>query len=188
MKHILIIVAHPKKESFSFAMADTYEKTMLVKGHTAEILDLYRDPNQQPFLHYEDANTLRQTPEMQYYQAKIAAADELVFIFPYWWGSSPAILKNFIDWNFSKGFAFTYINSRPQGLLQGKTAKIFTTTGAPSLIYTLTGANRRLKNMFKAQIIEFCGMKLEGFHSFGSVDTCAKNTNEILEKITKLYS
>ncbi len=187
MKKILIIIAHPKEESFSFAMAKTYEKAMLLKNHEIEILDLYRESHQQPFFTYEDANAVRDTPEIRYFQEKIAWADELVFVFPYWWGSAPAILKNFIDWNFTKDFAFTYVNSRPQGLLQGKTVKIFTTTGAPSLIYTLTGANRRLKNMFKAQIVEFCGMKLEAFHSFGGVDTSAKNTDQILEKIIKLY-
>ena len=82
-----------------------------------------------------------------------------------------------------KGFAFEYVNSRPKGLLLNKTVKVFTTTGAPYFIYMLTGANRRLKNMFKEQIIEFCGMKLEEFNIFGGVDTSSKKTNEILSKI-----
>jgi NAD(P)H dehydrogenase (quinone) len=33
-------------------------------------------------------------------QAKITWADELIFIFPIWWGDAPAIVKNFIDCNF----------------------------------------------------------------------------------------
>ena len=117
---------------------------------------------------------------------KMTKADEIVFVFPYWWGSMPAILKNFLDWNLSKGFAFTYENSRPKGLLTGKSVKIFTTTGAPSFIYTLTGANRRLKNMFKQQIVQFCGMTLEECHIFGGIDTSAKNTKKVLEKIATL--
>ena len=113
------------------------------------MLDLYRDEHQQPFFTYDNANALQTDEAMKYYQEKIAKADEVVFVFPYWWGSFPAILKNFFDWNLSKDFAFTYVDSRPKGLLTGKTVKVFTTTGAPKFIYTLTGANRRLKNMMK---------------------------------------
>jgi len=183
MKNILIVVAHPKKDSFSFAMADTYKNNRENRGDRVEILDLYRDENQQPFFNYEDANALESTQSMKYYQEKITNADELVFVFPYWWGSFPAILKNFFDWNLSRGFAFEYVNSRPKGLLEGKTVKIFTTTGAPNFIYTLTGASRRLKNMIKEQIVDFCGMKLERCHIFGGVDTSAKNTQKILDSI-----
>ena len=183
MKNILIIVAHPKQNSFSFAMANKYKEISEKKNFKVEMLDLYRDENQQPFFTYENANELVVTKEMKYYQNSISNADEIVFVFPYWWGSMPAILKNFFDWNLSKGFAFKYVNSRPKGLLQGKTVKIFTTTGAPHFIYMLTGANRRLKNMFKEQIIEFCGMKLAECNIFGGVDTSAKNTAKILSKI-----
>jgi len=164
-------------------MANKYKEIMLKQNNEVEIIDLYRNENQQPFFTYQNANELEVTKEMKYYQDKISKADELVFIFPYWWGSMPAILKNFFDWNLSKGFAFEYVNSRPKGLLKNKTVKIFTTTGAPYFIYMITGANRRLKNMFKEQIIEFCGMKLEKFSIFGGVDTSNKNSNKILNTI-----
>ena len=183
MKNILIIVANPKNDSFSFAMANQYKKISEEKNDIVEIIDLYKDENQQPFFTYENANELVITQEMKYYQEKISNANEIVFVFPYWWGSTPAILKNFFDWNLSKGFAFEYVNSRPKGLLQNKTVKVFTTTGAPYFIYMLTGANRRLKNMFKEQIIEFCGMKLDEFNIFGGVDTSSKKIIEILKKI-----
>ena len=186
MKHILIIVAHPKEDSFSFAMANTYKENVQSKGDSVEMLDLYREKHQQPFFTYEDANTLSTDESMKYYQDHIAKADEIVFVFPYWWGSFPAILKNFFDWNLSRGFAFEYVNSRPKGMLTGKTVKVFTTTGAPKFIYTITGANRRLKNMMKEQIVQFCGMKLDGFHIYGGVDTSAKNTDKILEEIKAL--
>jgi len=186
MKNILIIVAHPKKESFSFAMADTYQQNRVSKGDKVEVIDLYRDENQQPFFNYEDANALECTTAMKYYQEKISNADEIVFVFPYWWGSFPAILKNFFDWNFSKDFAFKYVNSRPKGLLTDKTVKVFSTTGAPKFIYALTGANRRLKNMIKEQIVQFCGMHLSGFHIYGGVDTNKSNTDKILESIKVL--
>ena len=97
----------------------------------------------------------------------------------------PAILKNFLDWNLSNGFAFTYENGRPKGLLRGKNVKIFTTTGAPKFIYTITGANRRFRLMFKEQIVEFCGMKLEQCNIYGGVDTSGKNVEKILTDVKK---
>ena len=180
----LIIIAHPKEDSFSFAMAKKYKEQALKKNYQVEILDLYRDSNQQPFFAFDDSNKVLITPEMDYYQQKIAWADELVFVFPYWWGSMPAILKNFIDWNLSRGFAFEYVNSRPKGLLNDKSVKIFTTTGAPALIYKLTGAHSRLKKMFQKQIIEFCGMKLTSISIYGGVDKSKTNTADILKKIS----
>ena len=184
--NILIIVAHPKEDSFSFSMANTYKTSQEAKGKSVELIDLYRQEHQQPFFNYEDANNLECSDSMKYYQEKMRDADEIVFVFPYWWGSFPAIMKNFLDWNLSKGFAFEYVNSRPKGLLTDKTVKVFTTTGAPKFIYAITGANRRLKNMIKEQIVGFCGMKLDGFYIFGGVDTSAKNTEKILLDIKAL--
>ncbi len=70
-----------------------------------------------------------------------------------------------------------------QGLLEGKDVKVFVTTGAPKFYYTLTDANRRLKNMFKEQIINFCGMNLKEFTIFGGIDSGFKGIDTILEKI-----
>jgi NAD(P)H dehydrogenase (quinone) len=179
----LIIIAHPKKDSFSFAMAEKYMGLAKEKGYEIEFIDLYREKNQQAFFNFENANKVVITPEMEYFQEKIRWADELVFIFPYWWGGMPSILKNFFEWNFSKGFAFTYVNSRPKGLLTKKSVKIYTTTGAPSFIYKITGANRRIRKTIQKQIIEFCGMKLTSFNIYGGLNKSATKPNEILKKI-----
>jgi len=179
----LIVVANPKENSFSFAMANKYKELAISEGYKVEIIDLYRTKYQQSFYTYEDSNNIEVTSEMKYFQDKILNTDEIVFIFPYWWGSMPAILKNFIDWNFSRGFAFKYVNSRPKGLLTNISVKVFTTTGAPSFIYGITGVNWRLKKMFQKQIIEFCGMKLKSFNIFGGVDKSGTKTTEILNKV-----
>ncbi len=181
--NILIVVAHPVKDSFSFAMANKYKTLAESKNHSAEIIDLYRCEQQQEFYTFEKVHEIEKTKEMEFFQSKISNADEIVFVFPYWWGSMPAILKNFIDWNFAKGFAFTYKNSRPIGLLTGKSVSIMTSTGAPKFFYNITGANRRLKNMFKQQIINFCGMKLKSCIIIGGVDQSKTDMKDQLSKI-----
>jgi len=178
-----MIVANPKKESFSFAMAKIITEQAISKNYQIDTIDLYREEHQQPFFTTNSINRKNTTPEMQYFQEKITKADKLIFVFPYWWGSMPAILKNFIDWNFSQGFGFKYVNSRPVGLLLNKSVEVYTTTGAPSFYYKLTGANKRLRKMFQKQIIEFCGMKMESFNIYGGIDKSATNTKEILNKI-----
>jgi len=37
--------------------------------------------------------------------------------------------------------------------------------------------------MFKEQIVEFCGMKLERFQVFGGVDTSLKDVEKILKEL-----
>ena len=185
MKNVLVISAHPKEKSLTHSMADKYIFESVKQGNKLEVINLYTSKMQQTFFSYDDANNLETTAEMHYFQEKIKKADELVFFFPYWWGGMPAIMKNFIDWNFSNGFAFTYENSRPKGLLVGKNVKIFTTTGAPKFIYMLSGANRRLKNMIKEQIVEFCGMKLESCNIYGGVDTGSKKIENIFKDVVK---
>ena len=180
----LIIVANPREESFSFAMANKYKELALADNRNVEIIDLYRNEHQQPFYTYKAYNEPIITPEIEFYQTKITWADEIVFVFPYWWGSMPAILKNFIDSNLTRGYAFKYVNSRPVGMLTNKTVTILSSTGAPSFYYKLMGVNRRLTQMFKKQIVEFCGMKLSSSQIFGSVDTSGKNTDKILNSIT----
>jgi len=184
MKNVLVIVANPKKDSLSFTIADRVKKVNEDIKNSVEILDLYKDEKRQDFFTYEkDGFHFEPTIEMLYYQEKIKNADEIVIVFPYWWGSMPAILKNFFDWNLSAGFAYTYENGMPKGLLKGKDVKVYTTTGAPKFLYFFNGANRRLKKMFKNQIIEFCAMNLKEFNIFGGIDSGFKGAQKILDSI-----
>lgn len=61
------------------------------------------------FLRFEEQSDLKQpNTTREALQAKIQAADEMVFIFPIWWVNMPAILKNFFDTVFTSGFAYRY--------------------------------------------------------------------------------
>lgn len=183
MKNILIIVANPKTTSLSFAIANKYKTLAEQAGHQVDMLDLYRCEHLQPFFTFEKYSKVANTPSMSFYQEKIQKADELVFVFPFWWGSMPAILKNFIDWNFSVNFAFRYTDSKPIGLLTGKQAKVFTTTGGPFIHYWITGAYGRLRKMLVNQIIGFCGMDLKEFNAFGGIDSRHFNPESVLSRI-----
>jgi len=42
-------------------------------------------------------------------QKKIKNSQEIILIFPIWWGGMPAIMKNFFDTNLTSGFSFKYV-------------------------------------------------------------------------------
>jgi len=75
----------------------------------------------------------------------------------------PAILKGFIDRVFVAGFAYMYKGKLPVGLLTGKKAVIFTTTGASRLITKLFMKDTSTKVLAK-YMLGFCGVETSVFY------------------------
>ena len=189
MKKTLIITAHPSEHNLTKGISDIYQEVRLEQNATVEVIDLYKD-KQLPYLSFNtnsDLSTL--SDEQKYYQEKVTWADEIVFIYPFWWGTMPAILKNWIDSILTMGFAAKYgENGRPIGLLQGKSVRVISTSGAPTFIYCLNGIRRANKKIWKQTIVEFCGMKFDGYHLFGGMDTKSKKIDKMFKCIKKITS
>ncbi|RLA74339.1 MAG: hypothetical protein DRG11_05170 [Epsilonproteobacteria bacterium] len=184
---ILLILAHPNKDSLNYAMAKTIEKQKQSQGHEVQFVDLYHDEHRQDFLKADNLSKIPPNSNTTHFQELILWADNITFVFPYWWGSEPAILNNWIDNNLLTGFAFKYDDKgQPSGLLQGKTVTIYTTSGTPSFVYMFTGGYRWLKKRWKKGIVEFCGMKLDGFHTFGWVTNSKEKATKILQEVEKI--
>lgn len=180
----LVILAHPKKTSFSHALANEVQRVSQTQGHSIEILDLYDTDLKQDFLAFGDDQPTEKDTITQAIQSKIAAADELIFVFPIWWGDMPAILKNFWDCNFTAGFAFQYTsNGKSEGLLKGKTAHVIATSGAPSFFYKVL---LHIQLLWKMNRIEFCGIKQKSFTVFGDVGRSATDTKKYLSQIAEI--
>ena len=93
---ILLVLAHPLRDSFAAAVAGEAKAALEANGHTADLLDLYAedfDPRlskserggyfDQPY----DASSVAPMVE------RLKAADGLILVFPQWWFNFPAILK-----------------------------------------------------------------------------------------------
>ena len=186
MKNILIITAHPTDKNLTTGIADIYKTQKEEQGHNVEVIDLYKAEKQFPFYTYDLLFKEALTDTQIYYQEKVTNADEIVFVYPFWWGTIPAILKNWIDSVFTMGFAAKYENGRPVGMLKGKSVRIFSTSGAPTFIYCLNGIRGANKKIWKKTIIEFCGMEFLGFHLYGGMDTRAKNVEKMFKCVTKI--
>ncbi len=183
---ILIIKAHPSTRGFTHRIAVRYKKGAEEMGKEVEILDLYSEEYRQDYFKFEDIGNVLDDPKRVMIQKKIKDADELVFVFPMWWWSSPAIMKNFIDTNILPGFAYRFKKSGfPEGLLKGTTARIFVTADGPWIMYFLFGMP--LRKIWKYGILMICGVKLKTFTLFATMRKRGETErNKYLEKVYNL--
>jgi NAD(P)H dehydrogenase (quinone) len=182
MLNILIIYAHPNHEGFHAYFLEKITEILNKKNLNYEILDLYVS-NYQPVLKNNELYTAGRreiAPETADYQAKIKAADSLLFIYPTWWQNMPAILKGFLDRTFVSHFAYRYEGKFPTGLLKGKKAAVFTGSGQPRWFNFLIKRDRSLK-VLTSDVLSFAGIKARGF-SIGDSSSLTDKKRVALEK------
>lgn len=156
--NVLIIVGHPRNNSFAHALADAYKKGVEQAGLTWKAIDL-ASLSFNP--HVITSSPNRQAPEPELEEAKqlLNWANHIVFVFPTWWGTMPAVLKGFIDRVFTSGFAFeeTEGGTGYEPLLRGKTSHLITTMDTPRLVYKLFYRAPGI-NALKHATLGFCGI------------------------------
>ena len=186
MSNILIVTAHPSLHNLTRGITNIYKEEKEKQGHNVTVIDLYKDV-QLPFYSFEEFAHIPVSEDAKRYQDMISNAQEIVFVYPFWWGTIPGILKNWIDTVLTMGFAAKYgKNGRPIGLLGGRSVKIIATSGAPTVLYRFNGIRRANKKIWQKTIVEFCGMKFDGYHLFGGMDTRAKNVPKLFQAVEKL--
>jgi len=178
MKKILIINGHPDKESFCFALAESYKKGADTNGDQCQLVHLI-DLKFNPILTYGYRLVSDLEPDLLKIQQDILQADHLVFVYPNWWATFPALLKGFIDRVLLPNFAFKYQEKGPfwDKLLKGKTARLIVTMDTPKWYYWLINKNAG-HNAMKIGVLEFCGIKPVKISVFASV----KSSNELKRK------
>ena len=182
--NVLIIAGHPRKESFSFALADAFREGaqhayMNVKQLT--LTDMCFNPN---VVTVSPRNQLAEDDDIHHAQELIAWADHLVFVYPTWWGTMPALLKGFLDRVLTPGFAFEEIEGGNgwEKLLTGKSAQLITTMDTPSWVYRWIYKNPGYHAMGQATL-QFCGISPVRSLSFGPVkDSTPEQRNRWLHK------
>jgi Putative NADPH-quinone reductase (modulator of drug activity B) len=79
------------------------------------------------------------------------------------------MLKGYVDRVFANGFAFVYGDNGPIGLLNGKKALMFCTTGFPSDIYEHIGMHKAMQQTSDEAIFQFCGIEVIKHVFFGGI-------------------
>jgi len=169
MKKILVINGHPDKTSFCSELAKSYKKGADSSGAECilvNIIDLKFDP----VLYFNYNTKTELEPDLLHIQEEILNSDHLVFVYPNWWGTYPALLKGFIDRVFVPGFAFKYRKNSPfwDKLLTGKTARLIVTMDTPKWYYSLFYKNTGF-HAIKTGVLQFCGIKPVSITSFSPV-------------------
>jgi NAD(P)H dehydrogenase (quinone) len=132
----LIIIAHPGGTSFSHAMADAANETLIARGVAVTRHDLYVEHFNPVQPTGEAGNTASADPLVEQHCADLQAADLILIFHPNWWGQPPAILKGWIDRVLRLDTAYGYppgtgYDGVPIGLLKARAAFVFNTSNTP---------------------------------------------------------
>ncbi len=181
-----VIYTHPNPKSFNHAVLEAVMEELEHAGADYEITDLYAE-SFDPVLVNSDIEALRTgTPseDIVLEQKMVSEADMLIFIFPVWWFSMPAILKGYTDRVFSAGFAFEITEKSVSGLLEGKKVAIFNTTGGSSEAYDNYGYGDAFRKCICEGIFRFCGMEVLLQHFLYAVPAVTTEEREkMLEEV-----
>ena len=169
MKKVLIINGHPDKESYNFALAKAYLKGARKSTENVELINII-DLDFNPNLKYGYRKRTELEQDLLETQEKIKNADHLVWVYPVWWGSVPAIMKGFLDRTFLPGFAF---NKRENSvwwdkLLKNKSARIISTMDQPNWYYKLFYKSPS-HNAMRKLTLNFTGISKVKISSIGPV-------------------
>ncbi|MEW1548760.1 NAD(P)H oxidoreductase [Streptomyces tsukubensis] len=158
-RHTLLVVAHPRADSLTARTAARLRDRLTGNGATVDLLDLREegfDPRLTPADEPDWENRgKRYSPEVRAHMDRVAAADDIVVVFPVWWYSVPAVLKGWIDrvWN----YGFAYGRSRPR--LAGKRMVWLGLAGAGAADYADSGLGAALDLQLRVGISRFCGIE-----------------------------
>lgn len=167
--NILIINGHPRKGSFSSAIADAYRKGAEETDAIIDQINLY-DLEFDLNLKYGYSQKMPLEPDLLDAQKRLKWADHLVWIYPVWWGSVPALMKGFLDRTLTPGYAFKKIKGsiRWEQYFTGRTARLICTLDQPPWYYKLVflaPSHRAMKGL----CLKFIGVKKVGATAFGNV-------------------
>ena len=135
MKKIFLIYGHYDDKSFNAAIRDTFIETVENRGHTVDVIDLYKEKFNPVFAGEDPDNVVLD------HRKRIDACDTIVLIAPIWNFRMPAIVEGWIDKVLAPPWAFRFKQlwgnyGYPIGNLKDKKAIIFCTYGSPRLAIT----------------------------------------------------
>ncbi|KAF4464141.1 NAD(P)H dehydrogenase (quinone) [Fusarium albosuccineum] len=121
---VFIVFAHPEPQSLNGSLLRTTVEELEAQGHEVKVSDLYAmqwkaQVDRADFPHFPAESRMRVayaskdgyetktlTDDVKAEQEKIVWADTIIFQFPIWWNTMPAILKGWFERVYALGFAY----------------------------------------------------------------------------------
>uniref|UniRef100_A0A3Q2PU70 Ribosyldihydronicotinamide dehydrogenase [quinone] n=1 Tax=Fundulus heteroclitus TaxID=8078 RepID=A0A3Q2PU70_FUNHE len=181
-KKVLIVYAHQSSGSFNAAAKNAAVEVLTAQGCTVDVSDLYamgfkatataedikgEVKNAENFCYLEESKLAweqgKLSADIMEEQSKLTEADLIIFQFPMYWFSVPAILKGWIDRVLTNGFAFSQEKRYSQGIFKDKKAMLSFTTGSLESMFSPTGINGDMNvTLWPLQngILHYCGFQV----------------------------
>jgi putative NADPH-quinone reductase len=184
---IVIIQGHPDASGrrFLHALARAYAEGATDAGHEIRTIVLARLDF--PLLHTkEEYETGEPPPEIAKAQRTIAWGEHLVFFFPLWLGTMPALVKGFLEQTLRPGFTMDMSGKRWRPLLGGRSARLVVTMGMPEPVYRWYFLGHGIKGL-ERNVLKFVGIKPVRETWIGGVDALGEvGRRRWLEKLRRL--
>jgi putative NADPH-quinone reductase len=171
-KRILVINGHPDplRHHLCTAFAEAYIEGASGAGHEIRRIDVagLQFPMLRSQAEFEKGNL---PEELRVAAEDIQWAEHLVFVFPLWLGTMPALVKAFLEQVARPGIAFEYGADRKaiKMLLKGRSARLIVTMGMPALVYRLWFMSHGIATLRRG-ILNFVGVRPVRESLFGMVD------------------
>lgn len=180
--NVLVVYAHHEPSSFTASMKNTVIEVLSRQGHAVVMSDLYGQGFSAVAQKWDFVTTsgkhfnymLEQkhsanldyafSPDIVAEIEKIQQANLILFIFPIWWFSVPAILKGWFDRVLAMGVTWDSGRIYENGLLRGKQAMVVASAGGPPSYYKHEGKHRATVNEILHPVnhgtLAFCGLNV----------------------------
>jgi len=171
----------PHHRSFLAALLKATTKKCQANGETVDLIDLHAD-HFDPVMTASDLTKWRQgqpiNDQCADYQRRLLAADRIIFMFPIWWETMPAMTKGFLDKVYAKDQLYTASSMQTK---LGKHPKIdvITTMSTPNWAYRWLFGAPVIKMLFRGTFIKTRLFKFK-WHNFAQVEKRTPSQREHL--------
>ncbi|XP_056121700.1 NAD(P)H dehydrogenase [quinone] 1 [Rhinichthys klamathensis goyatoka] len=181
-KTALMVYAHQSPVSFNAAARDVAVEALTKQGYKVLVSDLYAMSfkssataddikgdlkNPEHFVYNEEMMTAwqdgRLSDDVSEEQHKLEQAELVIFQFPLYWFSVPAIMKGWMDRVLTQGFAFTLQKMYDNGIFKNKKAILSFTTGATESMFLADGVHGDINVLLwplQNGVLRFCGFQV----------------------------
>lgn len=187
MTRVFVVFAHPSHESYNYALLQRLTTGLASAAHEVQVSDLY-EQGFDPAMTADELYRHHAPESVVAEQRKVLWAQLLIFVYPVWWWSPPAILKGWLERVVCLDFAFRYDIKRLgyAGLLEGREAVVISTGSSDPRTYTepwQAGAHER----FVADILRTAGVPVTRHFALANVHQYAP-PEELAESLRTVHA
>lgn len=188
---VVVVVAHPDPSSFNHAIASTATRSLSKAGHQVTVLDLYDEEfraqmSKSEWLAYHSERPLLD-PMAERHAEIVKQAEALVFVYPTWWSTMPAILKGWLERVLVPGVGFVFDEKQRvrRGLTQVRRIVGISTYGSPRLYVKAIHDNGR-RTLMRALRLNTAILTRRSWLGMYKLDTCtAAQRASFLERVER---